>query len=535
LKPLVSTETSVETPALWVKACNLLWAVLTVIVVGLLVVKAWVDVDNGWDTWTYHIPFAGRFWGLIPEALYQFDATIQQRWEGFALLGEWLQGGLWALTGHIEASNFVSLLSLLAFVGVLARRFSVPLTVSLPALLAVPLIHFHATTSYVDLPAALWFSVGVLLLADMLVRPEGQTRKSLLLAVLSGAVAANIKTLYAPLFCVCLLLWLAIVLWPRGGAPQVQRIVSRRFLVVLLPMALGLILAVPIKNTVLWGNPLHGVLLKVGETVVSDGENFSRDVPTAHVNTPGPVRWVLSILELQNPLFSWSSGQTANIPPEVVKARRAQLKTESDIDALQKAVPWYRFGGFFGAYVVLNVLLLAFLLRRYYREANSFEAEANVTLGLMLLVTGLAALTPMSFHLRYCLYWVIILLSLNLSLLWRLPLSFRSKTAIHGVYWSVFLFVFWVTGMRQIIPAKYTFALHRQRVQQLVHWEAPKTPEAICFTGFPYTVLFSAPLQDNAHSLPQYKLHDYGPERILSGPLGGKLSSAPCANAVNKQ
>ena len=52
-------------------------------------------IELRWDAWWYHIPFAAKRAGLgVP---YQMPPLIQDRYNGFPPLPEFLQGALWRL------------------------------------------------------------------------------------------------------------------------------------------------------------------------------------------------------------------------------------------------------------------------------------------------------------------------------------------------------------------------------------------------------------------------------------------------------
>src|SRR5262245_28169020 len=96
----------------------------------------WHDVSQGYDVWYYHLPFAARLTGIMDASAYAFSADNQARFQGFPLFAELLQGILWRVTGHIEATNFVSLGALFGLMFLLRRLFAVPLHLSLLAFLA---------------------------------------------------------------------------------------------------------------------------------------------------------------------------------------------------------------------------------------------------------------------------------------------------------------------------------------------------------------------------------------------------------------
>lgn len=99
-------------------------------------------------------------WGILPPDIYIFEENEQYRFDGFPLLADYLQGFFWFIFRRIQASNLVSLFSLSAYILFLKSVFKVSWYLSIIALLTIPLVQFHMTSCYVDLPANLAFSVG---------------------------------------------------------------------------------------------------------------------------------------------------------------------------------------------------------------------------------------------------------------------------------------------------------------------------------------------------------------------------------------
>src|SRR5262249_44096561 len=115
------------------------------------------------------------------------------------LLGELLQGLLWRITGRPEAANLVAFASVPLFAWFLRKRFGVPFGLAVIALFAVPLVHVHATSSYVDLPANAALAALVLLAIEAWAKEDAPDARALLLAALCAAVAVNTKALLQPL------------------------------------------------------------------------------------------------------------------------------------------------------------------------------------------------------------------------------------------------------------------------------------------------------------------------------------------------
>src|SRR5688572_10755000 len=70
--------------------------------------KAWTDVSSEWDVFYYHLPFAARLAGVVPEDVYAFTPANDARYDGFPLATEALQGLARRIAGRPEAANLVA-------------------------------------------------------------------------------------------------------------------------------------------------------------------------------------------------------------------------------------------------------------------------------------------------------------------------------------------------------------------------------------------------------------------------------------------
>ena len=85
---------------------------LALLLLASMLVTALHDVSQAWDVGYYHLPFAGRLAGLLPESEYVFSSANSARYRGFPLLAELLQGLCWRVTGRPETTNLVAFASL---------------------------------------------------------------------------------------------------------------------------------------------------------------------------------------------------------------------------------------------------------------------------------------------------------------------------------------------------------------------------------------------------------------------------------------
>ncbi len=363
------------------------WAVLAGILAAAL-----HDVSLAWDVWYYHLPFAARIAGIVPADQFAYDPMNQARFDGFPLLGETLQGVLWRITGRPESANLVAFSAVPLFAWFMKKKLDVPMHATLLALLAIPLVMIHATCCYVDLPANACVAALVLLAIRAWSEDFGATRRSLrngelegrspsnddngktdtktlALALILGAVAANMKALMHPvvLVALCAIVWRARAWWMLACFP--------------------IVFLTPLKNLVLHKNPYFPVAMTIfGHTLPGPDDPYSSS-PVWLEHAPRPLRFLCSILEL-GVHDRWTVDQWT--PPEA---------------------PGYRMGGYFGAYVVFNLVFFAW---RAIRERSDRRVRV-ATIGFVVM-TAIVSILPQSHELRYYMGWMIVLVSLNVWL-----------------------------------------------------------------------------------------------------------------------
>jgi hypothetical protein len=394
------------------------------------------------------MPFAARLAGIVGTDAYVFNASNEARFEGFPLLGELLQGLLWRVTGRPEAANLVAFASVPLFALFLRKRFEVPAHLTVLALFAVPLVHIHATSSYVDLPANAALAALVLLAIGAWAKPEPP---AIGLALVCAAIAVNTKTLLQPLVAVAL------------AAIAVRALRGPRWKLAVFALALLLVFATPLKNLALHKNPWYPVQTTILGHAFPGPDGPYRSSPEWLEHAPQPVRFGASVLEIGLRPFTdrrrWTVDQWA--PP--------------DHDG-------YRMGGYFGAYAALHLALLAW---RAFKDRGREVRAAVIGFGAL---TVVVSVMPQSHELRYYMAWMIVLVALNL---W---LSRRShEVVVTAVSLAALAAVLAVTRASYVWPTGATFAeLVREKVDpgklSLVH-----DGEHVCVERAPYTLLWAAP------------------------------------------
>ena len=247
---------------------EIILSAIALIIATSIFLKAIIDIDPNYDVGWYHLPFAARIWGIVPESSFLSENLIEYRYDGFPLLAHFFQGLLWKLTGRVQSANLVGYLSLIIYFWFLKIYVQVPLYLSIIAIFAIPAVLTHASSGLVDLPG----NIGVAVLMMMLYRFFSQSRLpkrgELLAAFLGAAMAANTKPQLQPL--VFVLYWVVgirlVWLYFRYSIPEKRKL---WLTIPLAAIASILIFATPIKNVALYGNPFYPVKIEVAGLVLN--------------------------------------------------------------------------------------------------------------------------------------------------------------------------------------------------------------------------------------------------------------------------
>ena len=398
-------------------ALEIVLSLVALAIATSIFLKAIFDVDTNYDVGWYHLPFAARIWGIVPKEYFVSGGKVEYRYEGFPLLAHFFQGLLWKLTGRVQAANLVGYLSLIIYLIFLRGYFKIPLYISTIAIFTIPAVLTHATTSFVDLPGNIGASVLVMMSYNFFRRSQLPNKKELFAAFLGAAAAANTKPQLQPL--VFVLYWVVgirlVWLYFKHTNPDRRKL---WLTVTLSAIASFLIFATPIKNVALYGNPFYPVKVEVAGIVLNH-----EMTPQTYSERNRPQKWLQSILEINTP--QWSPDQWNENNPQYLD----------------------RAGGFFGVYVVFNLLLLAGLTIRQQLQNCRLPLDrsrnAITALITILLVSLIPANFPQSHELRYFMFWMITLVSLNLYLIFS-PQNFaikRFQTKSFGLIYLLFFTV----------------------------------------------------------------------------------------------
>jgi hypothetical protein len=368
------------------------------VLVGMIIQKGWRDLDMNWDSLNYHLPLAALRAGVMSQKEYKLSSFIGAIYGGFPVIPDYLQGWAWRITSRVQAANLVGLMGLLALCGFAARWFQIRFSVLLLCLLAIPAILIGCSSSYVDLWANSVMTGMVLLLFRAFLQPEKFGMGDLFLALGAFSLSVNSKLQFltaGPLA----LAGLAVILWVNrdrfSRLKQQWRGISaggRAGLMLAAVILIGAGFANPVKDYAVFDNPIYPAVFSAGPLHWQGIFSSPGHEPEYLAHTIQPVKWLLSIFE-----FDAFDGR-----------RPIWVVDGGYLPATSRAL---RMGGYFGAYVAMNLVWFAFLqrpgVRRYGRRPVVFFIVLSV----------ITACLPISHELRYYSFWMMSLVVINLALI----------------------------------------------------------------------------------------------------------------------
>ncbi|WP_267383229.1 hypothetical protein [Cyanobacterium sp. uoEpiScrs1] len=384
---------------------KILLTIVSSLILFSIFLISFFDANYGGDAFMYHIPFAARIWGIIPVEQYAFEYNTEHRFLGFPLLANFLQGFFWFIFQRPEATNLLCYVSLIGFIVYLIFYLKIPFYLGTIALLAVPMIHMHAARSYIDLPGNVAVSILILTTYLFYVNRININFKNLLVIFLSATLAANIKFQLIPVTFIILCFTLAKVLiqfW-KNNTQRKHRIIGLTKPLLISFVAGLIIFATPIKNLVLYQNPFYPVKVEIAGVVLNHNEAAPDFMHENIKKLPPTFRWAKSVLEI-----------------DAFDSRRPWQWTLG-MDFISWNEERFGMGGYFGGYVVFNILLFIYL------SWKGNNIESKVATALMVVMTLLTSIMPQSYELRYYMYWIIVFVSLNCYLICHLAESHSPK------------------------------------------------------------------------------------------------------------
>ncbi|HSD42256.1 MAG TPA: hypothetical protein VLD36_10350 [Burkholderiales bacterium] len=381
----------------------------------LLLLRAILTVDPYFDSFAYHLPFAARLAGLCPETCYRMGNYLEAAYDGFPKLFHGMQGMVWKFTGLAQAVDILNVGALGLFCLFLHRWFRVPAAWTFCALLAVPLIQIHATSTYIDLPVNLAAAAAILALMVLVRAPETFGWPKLIGLVACLVFAGNCKPQMlgvtgpvAALFGI-----IAVVLLASGhrlGPFVPGRLGSWIGLSCFLLLAAAGVGVKLVDNAIAHGNPFYPFQIAMLGLFL-DGPIDALGTPEDSLAEtwrpfPPPLRWLISVLDVgaygyREVPWTFDQGYC-----ETSLAWK---------DCWRPTSASFRMGGYFVPYVLSLVAFLG------WRLASIPGRYRRTLVATFVGSTLLAAFLPRSHELRYYLFWVIILVALCLIVVFDQP------------------------------------------------------------------------------------------------------------------
>jgi hypothetical protein len=394
---------------------------ISVITLFSLFSVAFFDGDGGGDAFMYHIPFAARMWGIIPPEQYTFEFFTENRYLGFPLAAHWFQGLFWTIFRKPEATNLTAYFSLIVLIIYLKNYLKLPFYLTVLPLLAVPMIHMHATRSYVDLFGNVLVAILILTLYLLYSHKKQLDRVSLAIMFVSATGAANSKHLLAPVIgfiLIFVIYQLFKVYYFQIKNPRQKRINLAK-MTLIGSFACLLIFGTQVKNTLLYQNPFYPVEISIMGHVLNHTEPQSNYMNPELRKLLPPVRWLKSALEID--AFDNRRPTTWTLAMDFVSLDDAK----------------YGVGGYFGGYFVFNVILFVYLCWKHKTQ------ETKVAIALVSIMTLMTWALPQSYELRFYMYWMIVFVSLNSYLLCEYN-NLHKHSIIKPQYFGLIALVFMI-------------------------------------------------------------------------------------------
>jgi len=382
----------------------------------------------GYDSWWYHLPFSSMIWNIGGGSdNFHLDIILHDRFIGFPMLWETIQGLVWRLTGSLRLIVLPQIIFCLLYLRYIHDNFQIPSAWVIYGFFACPMLLIHFEATYVDLACGL--AVALMFLGLTLLAADSQNnvarhpwRRAFGIVVMA-AIAGNIK--YQGLLA-CLALS-ALIMITTLIIPGI-RTRSRIFVVVILLIANLAAATTVISNLVYHGNPFYPFTVQVFGRPIFDGPESpsgGAEPPSyllsesREVSLPGPINFVLSATELD-----W-----------VLRGVAPWYNVDAVSGRSPRRGPPSRTGGWGGTYFLINLGLLAFQAIRFHKLADQRQKALVLNTVLFFIIT---ACLPRAHELRYWLYLPLVLMPVNLRFL-RIQLG-KDNVPIHIAILAVALY-----------------------------------------------------------------------------------------------
>ena len=432
----------------------------------VLIHKALLDLDIGWDNLNYHLPFAAMRVGIFGDE-FKFSGWLNGFYEGFPPLQNLISGYLWKLTGFVNTANLLNVLIFCLFAVALHCFAGIPLILVAVAIAAIPTIHTQLAGGHVDNLSNIPFALALVATFIAALRDRRDFISLYFVAIAGLAFAANVRLQFVLLSCLAFLP-ISLFFWIKYVRHAHRRgKIYFAFIFVLGAIALAWL---PLRNSILFQNPLYPILLDIyGWHLPGNITSASYTSPNYLAGSPNWLKWFVSVSEYN------------------AFGLRPSLYTIGQGDVPENAMS-FRMGGYLFVYVFVSLVLFGYLAWRQPRPLAYWLLAAALALTLAV------AVIPSSYELRYFSFWMLALVSCVLCMLWAdtdlRQLRFAYASVCIGALW----FVASGTGYNTFVTHGYdlSWVMKEVKFDQTV---APQIHpnETYCVLGFGKYVLAVAP------------------------------------------
>ena len=332
-----------------------------------------------WDSLAYHLPFAARLHSIYSADQFVFSPDIQDRYDGFPLLVEWLQGFFWSIFNNVGAAILVQWIALASLVVYLKIRLKIPIIFTALFTFSLPLVFIQYFSDYTDLFASTFLSIGFI--AIYFFHKERRVA-DLLVALTSLAIANNSKYTVLVFVLLAFVSLLATVIFFFDKTKRKAQLVC---VVCFVP----LIFFTEIKNSILFMNPVYPQKPPIVSAIL---KNYKTDVDTGQV--PDSLKGTA-----QGVLFLRSFFEVG-----AYDSQRPQLWT-IDQGSVAHDSTGFRMGGFFYVNILLWIILASAVA--FFHHGKK-EENRRILFGIVLLGI-IVSVFPQSHELRYWSFFPILL------------------------------------------------------------------------------------------------------------------------------
>jgi hypothetical protein len=374
------------------KIFNFFPKVLALIAVLLLVLRSMMVADGSWDTLSYHLPFAAMRAGLLSPDNFVLSSPLAAAYLGFPSAIYYLKGFLWSVTGKAEASQLVSILSVIIFALFAKKTLRIPTEWLLIGVLSIPAIQIGATANMTDVPANMGMAMMFLSLYKLIIQPTQLSKSDLLWLLIACLVTSGSKPQAVIVGCFLFAGYLSVFFWlKKSDVIQYNELLTKKTAIFGLVFSVIAISYPALVNLYSYQNPIYPMDVKIAGIHLKGVFGANSWPDPAYLNTlPQQVRWMLSVLEL-------NAFDLRPLP---------YMPGQGDVPRSAKS---FTMGGYFSPLILMSLFVIILTTIKKVRR--------EYVRGLLLLAvaTFFIAFLPGSNELRYYSFWAVSLVAIAIN------------------------------------------------------------------------------------------------------------------------